>query len=144
MSRASQITDAAAVLDRLPLARFALAVTITLAGVHKLAAPELWDAMVVGRWADLLLPVSVRIWTLANGVAEVLVGLLLLLDRYTAPLAAFVLLSLLGTLCYIGLVTLIGASLAIQTELLVVVGIHDIGLAGLAARVTLDAFRRDF
>ncbi|RNJ26813.1 DoxX family membrane protein [Halosegnis longus] len=143
MSRAHRLADSVATLDRLPLARLALAVTITLAGVHKLVAPAPWDAMVVPSWADLLLPVSVRTWTLANAAGELLVGLLLFTDRYTAPLAAFVLLSLSGTLCYIALVAATGASVGVATELLVIIAIHDIGLAGLAARVTLDALTRD-
>ncbi len=143
MSRTSRLTDAAATLDRLPLARVALAVTITLAGIHKLTAPGPWDAMVVQSWADALLPVSIRGWTLANAAGEIVVGLLLLANRYTAPLAAFVLLSLSGTLCYIAVVAVTGATVGVETELLLIIAIHDIGLAGLAGRVTLDALRRD-
>jgi hypothetical protein len=99
--------------------------------------------MVVQSWADTLLPVSTRTWTLANAVGELLVGLLLFTTRYTAPLAAFVFLSLSGTLCYIALAAVTGANVGIGTELLVIIAIHDIGLAGLAARVALDALTRD-
>jgi len=143
VSRDTRFANRVATIDRLPLARAALAAAITLAGVHKLVAPAPWDAMVVQSWADTLLPVSTRTWTLANAVGELLVGLLLFTTRYTAPLAAFVFLSLSGTLCYIALAAVTGANVGIGTELLVIIAIHDIGLAGLAARVTLDALTRD-
>jgi uncharacterized membrane protein len=122
------------------LARVGLGLTIALAGVHKLLAPAPWDALVVNAFAGAL-PVSVRVWTLANGVAEIAVGAGLLVDRLTAPLAAFVCLSLLGTLCYIGAVVALGAEAGVSAGTLVVIGLHDVGLAGLAAAVSVRAAR---
>lgn len=122
-------------------ARLALGATILLAGVHKLVAPAPWDALVVPEFATLL-PVSVRVWTLANGVAEIPFALGILANRHTAPLAAFVCASLLGTLCYIGVVLLGGFETGVTAGTMAIIAIHDVGLAGLAAAVSVRAARR--
>jgi len=128
--------------DPASAARLGLGLTILLAGVHKLLAPAPWDALVVPEFAGLL-PVSVRVWTLANGVAEIPVALGLLADRLSAPLAAFVCLSLVGTLCYLVVVLLAGFDAGVTAGTLAILAVHDVGLAGLAAAVSVRAARRD-
>lgn len=123
-----------ATLDRIPssstVARLGLGLTILLAGLHKFVAPTEWDAYVLPWLADLL-PMTVRTFTLANGVAETAVGLALLADRWTGLLAAVTALSLAGTTIYLGLAALLVGQFG-------ALAVRDFGLLALATVVAVD------
>lgn len=115
--------------------RVGLALVIALAGVHKLLAPEAWTIYVVD-WLVPLLPVSPRTWMLANGVVELLFGILLLIDRSMTAAAAIVALSLAGTVAYLVIV-------AVTEGQFVDVLVRDIGLTALAIGVFLQSRERE-
>lgn len=115
--------------------RVGLGLVIALAGVHKLLAPAAWTVYVVDWLAPFLL-VSPRAWMLANGVAELVFGALLLIDRYTTPAAAVVALSLVGTVSYLTVV-------AVTEGRFVDVLIRDVGLTALAIGVLLQSRGRE-
>ncbi len=124
-----------AVPDPDTLARLGLGLTILLAGVHKLLAPGVWAGYVVD-WAQPLVVVSPRTFMLLNGPPEVLVGALLLVDRYTTLAATVVAVSLAATVTYLAAATVTGASFATAI-------VRDVGLLGLAASVLVAAARED-
>jgi len=113
------------------LARVGLGTMLVLAGVHKLLAPAAW-AVYVTDWLAPWLVVSPRLFMLANGPPEVLVGGLLLADRYVAPATAVAAVSLPATVGYLAVV-------AGTDGVFVDVLIRDVGLAALAWVVLLDA-----
>ena len=119
--------------DPATVARVALGATILLAGLHKLVAPGAWAGYVVG-WAEPLVVVSPRTFMWLNGPPEVLVGGLLLVDRYTTLGASVVAASLAGTLTYLGLAALSGAVFATAM-------VRDVGLLGLAVSVLVASAR---
>ena len=113
--------------DPATVARVALGATILLAGLHKLVAPGAWAGYIVG-WAEPLVVVSPRTFMWLNGPPEVLVGGLLLADRWAALAATVVAVSLAGTLAYLGLAALSGTVFATAM-------VRDVGLLGLAVSV---------
>nr|WP_237560356.1 DoxX family membrane protein [Halolamina sediminis] len=120
-----------AAADTATVARLGLGVMLVLAGVHKLLAPAAW-AVYVTDWLAPWLVVSPRLFMLANGPPEVLVGALLLADRYVAPATAVAAVSLPVTILYLAVV-------AATDGRFVDVLIRDVGLAALAWVVLLDA-----
>jgi hypothetical protein len=119
--------------DPTTVARVGLGLTILLAGVHKLVAPGAWAGYVV-TWAEPLVVVSPRTFMWLNGPPEVLVGGLLLADRWTALAATVVAVSLAGTLAYLGLAALSGTVFATAM-------VRDVGLLGLAVSVLVASAR---
>jgi len=120
-----------AAVDTATVARLGLGAMLVLAGVHKLLAPAAW-AVYVTDWLAPWLVVSPRLFMLANGPPEVLVGGLLLADRYVAPATAVAAVSLPVTVLYLAVV-------AATEGRFVDVLIRDVGLAALAWVVLLDA-----
>ena len=125
--------------SRLPapptLARVGLGLMILLAGVHKLVAPGAW-AVYVTDWLAPWLVVSPVAFMLANGVLEVGFGLAVLADRWTAVAAGVAAVSLSATVAYLAVVAVVEGGLFLD------VLVRDVGLAGLAWAVTIDALRR--
>ncbi|WP_159902704.1 DoxX family membrane protein [Salinirussus salinus] len=119
--------------DPATVARVALGATILLAGLHKLVAPGAWAGYIVG-WAEPLVVVSPRTFMWLNGPPEVLVGGLLLADRWAALAATVVAVSLAGTLVYLGLAALSGTVFATAM-------VRDVGLLGLAVSVLVASAR---
>ena len=119
--------------DPAAVARVGLGLTILLAGIHKLLAPGVWAGYIVG-WAEPLVVVSPRAFMWLNGPPEVLVGALLLADRYTTLAATVVAVSLAGTLAYLGLAALTGVVFATAM-------VRDVGLLGLAVSVLVTSAR---
>jgi hypothetical protein len=115
------------------VARLGLGLTILLAGAHKVVAPGAWAGYVVG-WAEPLVVVSPRTFMWLNGPPEVLVGGLLLADRWAALAATVVAVSLAGTLAYLGLAALSGTVFATAM-------VRDVGLLGLAVSVLVASAR---
>ncbi|NIB98909.1 DoxX family membrane protein [Halobacterium sp. R2-5] len=105
------------------------------AGVHKLLDPGAW-AVYVTDWLAPWLVVSPVAFMLANGVLEVWFAALLLADRYTAFAALVAAVSLLATIGYLAVVW---ATTGRFGDVLA----RDIGLAGLALAVLVDALRRE-
>ena len=118
-------------VDAPTLARVGLGAMLVLAGVHKLLAPEAW-AVYVTDWLAPFLLVSPRLFMLANGPPEILVGGLLLADRYVAPATAVAAVSLPATVVYLAIVAVTDGSF-------VDVLIRDVGLTALAWVVLLNA-----
>lgn len=118
-------------VDTAALARIGLGAMLVLAGVHKLLAPEAW-AVYVTDWLAPWLLVSPRLFMLANGPPEILVGGLLLADRYVAPATVVAAVSLPATVLSL-------AAVAVTDGLFVDVLIRDVGLTALAWVVLLDA-----
>jgi uncharacterized membrane protein YphA (DoxX/SURF4 family) len=119
--------------DPAAIARVGLGLTILFAGVHKLVAPGAWAGYIVG-WAEPLVVVSPETFMWLNGPPEVLVGALLLADRYTALAATVVAVSLAGTLAYLAAATLTAADFTTAI-------VRDIGLLGLAVSVLVTGAR---
>ena len=117
------------------LARWGLGLMLVLAGVHKLIAPEAW-AVYVTDWLAPWLVVSPRLFMLLNGPPEILVGGLLLADRYVAPATAVAAVSLPATVAYLAVV-------AVTSGAFVDVLIRDVGLTALAWVVLLDALEAE-
>ncbi len=118
-------------VDTAALARIGLGAMLVLAGIHKLLAPEVW-AVYVTDWLAPFLIGSPRLFMLANGPPEILVGGLLLADRYVAPATLVAAVSLPATVLYL-------AAVAVTGGLFVDVLIRDVGLTALAWVVLLDA-----
>lgn len=127
------LAPAVEAVDTAALARWGLGAMLVLAGAHKLVAPDVWAAYVTD-WLAPWLVVSPRLFMLLNGPPEVLVGGLLLADRYVAPATAVAAVSLPATVAYLALVGL-------ADGLFVDVLIRDVGLSALAWVVLLDALR---
>jgi len=119
--------------DPATVARVALGATILLAGAHKLVSPGAWAGYVVD-WAEPLVVVSPRTFMWLNGPPEVLVGGLLLVDRYATLAATVVAVSLAGTLAYLGLAAVSGTVFATAI-------VRDVGLFGLAVSVLVASAR---
>lgn len=116
------------------VARLGLGLMILLAGVHKLVAPGLWAIYVVD-WLEPWLVVTPVDFMLLNGWLEVAFGLALLVDRYTAFAAAVAAVSLTATCGYLAVVW---ATAGLFGDVLA----RDVGLAGLAWAVLVEALRR--
>ena len=106
---------------------------ILLAGVHKLLDPDAWAVYVVD-WLAPWLVVSPVVFMLTNGVLEVGFGLALLADRYTAFAGLVAAVSLTATVGYLLVVWLLSGQFGD-------VVVRDVGLAGLAWAVLVDALR---
>jgi uncharacterized membrane protein YphA (DoxX/SURF4 family) len=136
-------TACAALLDRLaradhlvdPLCRVGLGVVVLLAGVHKLLDPAAWAVYVVPPFDRLILLTPVE-FMLLNGVLEPPFALALILDRYTPFAAAFVTVSLSVTVIYLAVAAVLTGGAFVD------VLVRDVGLAALAASVTVRAARR--
>lgn len=119
--------------DPTTLARWALGAMLVAAGVHKLLEPGAWAAYVTG-WLAPWLVVSPVTFMVANGYLELLFGALLLDDRATAFASLVAAVSLTATVGYLAVVFAstgkFGGVLA-----------RDVGLAGLAWAVFVDAMR---
>jgi len=115
-----------------PVLRAGLGATILLAGAHKLVAPGAWHAYLAPAFAALwptgLLPLDPAF--VAFGVSEVVVGALLLVDRYSSLMAAVVAVSMLG-------VDVNLAVAMVQGEPVADVLVRDLGLTLWAAGVML-------
>lgn len=124
--------------DRAPptatLARLGLGLMVLLAGVHKLLDPAAWTLYVVD-WLAPWLVLSPTDFMLLNGWLELVFGLALLVDRYTAAAAAVAAVSLTATCGYLSLVWVLSGRFG---DVLA----RDVGLAGLAWAVLLEALRR--
>jgi uncharacterized membrane protein YphA (DoxX/SURF4 family) len=106
---------------------------LVAAGVHKLLDPAAWTVYVAD-WLAPLLVVSPVAFVLINGWLEIGFGLALLADRYTALSAAIAAVSLSVTVGYLAVVW---ASSGRFGDVIA----RDIGLAGLALAVFVDAVR---
>jgi uncharacterized membrane protein YphA (DoxX/SURF4 family) len=128
--------DTATVTARVPapatLARVGLGTMVFLAGVHKLAAPEVWAGYVTD-WLAPFLVVSPVVFMLVNGVLEVGFGIAIVADRYTVFTAGVAAVSVSATTAYLVLVAILEGGLFLD------VMIRDVGLAALAWAVVADA-----
>lgn len=115
-----------------PLLRVGLGATILLAGVHKLVAPAAWHAYLAPAFAALwptgLVPLDPAF--VLFGVSEVLVGGLLVADRYASLMAAVVAVSMLGVVANLAVGVVQGQPVA---DVLV----RDLGLTVYATGVAL-------
>ena len=116
------------------VARVGLGLMVLLAGVHKLLDPGAWTVYVVD-WLEPFVVVSPTTFMLANGWLELLFGLMLVLDRYTAFAAFVAAASLTATVVYLAVVW-------VTAGLFGDIVARDVGLAALAWAVTVDALRR--
>jgi uncharacterized membrane protein YphA (DoxX/SURF4 family) len=115
------------------LSRLALGAMVLLAGVHKLVAPDAWAIYVVD-WLAPWIVLSPVTFMLVNGVLEVAFGVALLADRQTAVAAGVAAVSLTATVGYLAAVWTLSGRFG---DVLV----RDVGLAGLAWAVVVDAVR---
>ncbi|MEF8784865.1 MAG: DoxX family membrane protein [Haloarculaceae archaeon] len=129
--------DTTAIAARAPappaIARVGLGTMVFLAGVHKLAAPEMW-AIYVTDWLAPWLVVSPVVFMLINGVLEVGFGVAIVADRWTVVGAGVAAVSLSATVGYLAIVAVL------ETGLFLDVLVRDVGLAALAWAVVVDAF----
>lgn len=119
--------------DPSTLARWALGAMLVAAGVHKLLAPAAWVAYVTD-WLAPLLVVSPVTFMVVNGYLELLFGAALLDDRATAFASLVAGVSLTATVGYLAVVW---ATTGQFGDVLA----RDVGLAGLAWAVFVDAMR---
>jgi hypothetical protein len=116
-----------------PLSRVGLGVTILLAGAHKIVAPGPWHAylapLLASLWPTALVPLDPAF--VLFGASEVVVGALLVVDRYASLMAAVVAVSMVG-------VDLNLALAVAQGEPFVDVLVRDLGLTLYAAGVMLS------
>jgi uncharacterized membrane protein YphA (DoxX/SURF4 family) len=126
---------AAGAPDSATLARWGLGAMLLAAGVHKLLDPGAW-AVYVTDWLAPWLVVSSVAFMLANGVLEVAFAALLFADRYTAFAALVATVSLAVTVAYLAVVW------ATTGQFGDVIA-RDVGLAGLALAVLVDALQRE-
>ncbi|WP_082682309.1 DoxX family membrane protein [Haloferax profundi] len=117
------------------IARVALGSMVFAAGVHKLLDPLAWTVYVVD-WLAPLLVVSPVVFMLVNGVLEIGFGAALVADRFTAIASAVAAVSLTATCLYLSLVFVLEGGLFGD------VLARDVGLAGLAWAVLVDALSR--
>jgi uncharacterized membrane protein YphA (DoxX/SURF4 family) len=126
-------TDIAA---RLPapsaIARVGLGTMVFLAGVHKLAAPEMWTIYVTD-WLAPWLVVSPVVFMLINGVLEIGFGIAIAANRWTVVGAGVAAVSLSATVGYLAIVAVL------ENGLFLDVLVRDVGLAALAWAVVVDA-----
>jgi uncharacterized membrane protein YphA (DoxX/SURF4 family) len=115
------------------LARLALGGMVLAAGVHKLLAPGAWAVYVVD-WLAPWLVVSPVAFMLLNGALEVGFGVALLADRFTAFASLVAAVSLTATVGYLAVVWVLSGRFG---DVLA----RDVGLAGLAWAVLVDALR---
>jgi uncharacterized membrane protein YphA (DoxX/SURF4 family) len=128
---------AAPAVERAPeptvLARVGLGAMVLAAGVHKLLDPAAWAVYVVP-WLEPLIVLSPVEFMLLNGWLELLFGLALVADRYTALSSLVAAVSLSATVGYLFVVWLttggVGDVLA-----------RDVGLAALGWAVFVEAVR---
>lgn len=120
-----------------PLLRAGLGATILLAGAHKLVAPAAWHAYLAPLFASLWPTGAVPIDPafVLFGVSEVVVGALLLVDRYSSAMAAVVAVSMLGVVVNLAVGVL-------QGEPVGDVLVRDVGLTLYATGVALAEARR--
>ena len=111
------------------LARWGLGAMVLAAGVHKLLEPAAWAVFVVD-WLAPLLVVSPAAFMLINGYLEVVFGLALLVDRYTAVASLVAAASLSATCVYLAVVW--ATTGAFDGGAFGDVLARDLGLAGLA------------
>lgn len=114
------------------IARVGLGTMVFLAGVHKLAAPEMW-AVYVTDWLTPWIVVSPVVFMLINGVLEIGFGLAIVADRWTAVGAGVAAVSLSATVGYLALVAVLESGLYLD------ILVRDVGLAALAWAVVVDA-----
>jgi uncharacterized membrane protein YphA (DoxX/SURF4 family) len=128
--------DTTAIATRAPspsaIARVGLGTMVFLAGVHKLAAPEMW-AIYVTDWLAPWLVVSPVVFMLINGVLEVGFGVAIIADRWTVVGAGVAAVSLSATVGYLAIVAVL------ENGLFLDVLVRDVGLAALAWAVVVDA-----
>lgn len=113
------------------LARLAFGAVLLLSGVHKLLDPGAWAVYVADRLVPWLV-VSPVVVVLLDGVLEVGFGLALLTDRFTAVAVAAA--SLTATAGYLLVVW-------VRSGRFGDVAVRDVGLAGLAWAVLVEAMR---
>jgi len=115
-----------------PLLRVGLGVTILLAGAHKLVAPGAWHAFLapalVDLWPTAVVPLDPAF--VLFGVSEVVVGGLLVVDRWSSLMAAVVAVSMVG----VDLNLLVALA---QGEAVADVLVRDLGLTLYATAVAL-------
>ncbi|ELZ26459.1 hypothetical protein C474_19964 [Halogeometricum pallidum JCM 14848] len=128
-------TLAARAPDPATLARLSLGAMVLLAGVHKLLDPAAW-AVYVTDWLEPWILVSPVAFMLLNGVLEVGFGAAILADRYTVFAAAVAAVSLTATCGYLAVALVLDGAFG---DVLA----RDVGLAGLAWAVLVDALRAD-
>lgn len=116
-------------------ARVGLGTMVFLAGVHKLAAPDIWAAYVTEWFAPFII-VSPVVFMLINGVLEVGFGIAIVADRFTVVGAGVAAVSLSATVGYLALVAVLDGGLYLD------ILIRDVGLAALAWAVVVDALGR--
>jgi len=131
--RARRLADRAP--DPAVLARWGLGAMLLAAGVHKLLGPAAW-AVYVTDWLAPWLVVSPVAFMLANGALEVGFAALLFADRGTAFAALVAAGSLTATIAYLAVVW---ATTGQFGDIIA----RDIGLAGLALAVLVDALRAE-
>lgn len=115
------------------VARLSLGLMLLAAGVHKLLAPGVWAIYVVD-WLAPWLVVSPTAFMLINGYLEIVFGLALLADRYTAFASLVAAVSLTATVGYLAAVF---ATQGLFGDVLA----RDVGLAGLAWVVFVESVR---
>lgn len=116
------------------IARWGLGSMLLAAGAHKLLDPGAWAVYVVA-WLVPWLVVTPVQFMLLNGVLELGFGAALVADRYTAFSAAVATVSLTATICYLAVVWVTRGRFGDVIA-------RDVGLAGLALAVLVDALRR--
>jgi uncharacterized membrane protein YphA (DoxX/SURF4 family) len=126
---------AAGAPDSGTLARWGLGAMLLAAGVHKLLDPGAW-AVYVTDWLAPWLVVSPMAFMLANGMLEIGFAALLFADRYTAFAALVAIVSLAVTVAYLAVVW---ATTGPFGDVIA----RDVGLAGLALAVLVDALQRE-
>ncbi|WP_340101373.1 DoxX family membrane protein [Salinibaculum salinum] len=128
--------NTAAIAARAPapsvIARVGLGTMVFLAGIHKLAAPEMW-ALYVTDWLAPWLVVSPVDFMLINGVLEIGFGVAIVADRWTVVGAGVAAVSLSATVGYLAVVAIL------ENGLFLDVLVRDVGLAALAWAVVVDA-----
>jgi uncharacterized membrane protein YphA (DoxX/SURF4 family) len=117
------------------IARWGLAAMLLAAGIHKLLDPAAWAAYVTD-WLAPWLVVAPITFMLVNGVLEIGFAALLFTDRYTAVAALVAGVSLTATVAYL---LVVWATTGQFGDVIA----RDIGLAGLAWAVSVDALRPD-
>ena len=118
-------------VDTETVARVGLGAMLVLAGGHKLLAPPVW-ALYVTDWLAPWLLVEPRTFVAITGWLELLVGGLLLADRYVAPSAAVAAVSLLVTVAYFAIGVVIEGRFGKPL-------VRAVGVTALALVVLLDA-----
>lgn len=116
------------------VARSGLGLTILLAGIHKLLAPNAWTIYLIKPVEPVLLVTPVQ-FMLLNGVLEIIFGLAIVGDRWTLPAVGVVTVSLAGTAVYLAVVAMLTDGRFVD------VLIRDVGLTALALTVLIQHVR---